>query len=305
MLFSRVAVTGGAGRIGRHVVRELAGDCDVTVVDIVPPVDGGAFVRADMRDPSAVRAALRGHDAVIHLAALDDGAVPQEEAFIDVNVRGTWHVLQAAEELAIERVVFCSSVSALGLGPGFPPQQLPIPVDHPLLPTSSYGVSKLAGEAMARAFVRRSALEVVCLRPCLVAQADIAYGIARRAAELDGTEPPPAASGENWRPLDEELSPTRAVVTPEDVARAFRAALTARGLRFGIYYVTGPDSCSALATVATVARGYGIEPRLAQPLVYQDNPRASAYDLAPAREALGWEPQDPWDDYMARVVAAG
>ena len=93
LLFSRIAVTGGAGLLGRYVVRELMVDCDVTVIDLKPAPEDVAFVQADVRDLEAMRAALRGHDAVVHLAALDHGIVPQEEAYIDVNVRGTWHVM--------------------------------------------------------------------------------------------------------------------------------------------------------------------------------------------------------------------
>ena len=130
---------------------------------------------------------------------------------------------------------------------------LPIPLDVNLAPLDSYGLSKQACEAMARVFVRRGPLEVICLRPCLVAQPEIVYGIARTAAQQDGTAPPPPASGIGWRELREELSPTRAIVSPQDVARAFRAALTAPGIRYGTYFVTGPDSCTQRPTIEYVA----------------------------------------------------
>jgi len=305
LLYSRIAVTGGSGLLGRYVVRELMADCDVTVVDLKPCPEDVAFVKADMRDLDAVRSALRGHDAVVHLAALDDGIVPQEEAFIDVNVRGTWHVLQAAEEAGVGRVVVTSSVAAVGLGSHNVPPVLPIPLDVTLAPLDSYGLSKQACEAMARVFVRRGPMDVICLRPCLVAQPEIAYGIARIAAVQDGTALPPAASGAGWRDLREELSATRAIVTPDDVARAFRAALSAPGIRYGTYFVTGPDSCTTRATIDCVAQGFGTMPDIVRPSLYADNPCASAYDLAPALGDLGWEPRDRWADYLDRVIAAG
>lgn len=305
LLYSRIAVTGGSGLLGRYVVRELVGDCDVTVVDLKPCPEATAFVKADMRDLEAVRAAVRGHDAVVHLAALDSGIVPEEEAFIDVNVRGTWHVLQAAEEAGVSRVVVTSSVAAVGLGAHNRPPVLPIPVDVDLAPLDSYGLSKEACEAMARVFVRRGPLEVICLRPCLVAQPEIVYGIAKLAAAQDGTPPPPPASGAGWRDLREALSPTRAIVSPDDVARAFRAALSAPGIRFGTYFVTGPDSCTTRPTIDCVADGFGAMPQIARPSLYADDACATAYDLAPALGDLGWEPQDRWRDYLDRVIAAG
>ena len=305
LLYSRIAVTGGSGLLGRYVVRELMADCDVTVIDLKPTPEDVAFVKADMRDLEAVRAALRGHDAVVHLAALDAGIVPQEEAFIDVNLRGTWHVLQAAEEAGAGRVVVTSIVAAVGLGRHNIPPVLPIPLDVNLAPLDSYGLSKQACEAMARVFVRRGPLEVICLRPCLVAQPEIVYGIARTAAQQDGTAPPPPASGIGWRELREELSPTRAIVSPQDVARAFRAALTAPGIRYGTYFVTGPDSCTQRPTIDCVAEGFGAMPELTRPSLYADDPCATAYDLAPALGDLGWEPRDRWADYLNRVIATG
>ncbi len=305
MPFNRVAVTGGSGLLGRYVVRELMNDCEVTSIDLKPLPEDVAFIKTDTRDLDAVRSALKGHDVVVHLAALDDGIVPEEEAFIDVNLRGTWHVLQTAEELGIKRLAIASSVAAVGLGPANPPMQLPIPVDVDLLPLQSYGVTKKVCEEFARTFVRRGEMSVICLRPTLVAQPDITYSIACLAAERDGVEPPPPASGKNWRKLRETLSPIRGVVTPEDAARAFRAALNAQGIRYGAYFVSGPDSLGHRPTVENISEGFDIIPELLRPEVYENDPRATAYDLQPTLDALGWQPRDRWEDHVARVITAG
>jgi nucleoside-diphosphate-sugar epimerase len=302
--FERVAVTGGSGLLGRYVVRELMGDCSVTSIDLKPLPEDVAFTQCDTRDLDAVRAALKGHDAIVHLAALDDGIVPEEEAFIDVNLRGTWHVLQAAEELGIRRVVIASSVAAIGLGASNPPMQLPIPVNVELLPRESYGVTKKVCEEFARTFARRGAMEVICLRPPLVAQPDITYSIACIAAERDGVEPPPTASSDSWRELRETLSPVGGFITPDDAARAFRAALTASDIRYGAFFVSGPDSLNSGPTVEAIANGLGITPEVVRPEVYARDPRATAYDLQPTFDALGWSPQDRWADHVARVIAA-
>lgn len=301
--FERVAVTGGSGRLGRHVVAALRQVCEVTVLDLVPPPVGVAFVQVDMRDAAGVGKALAGHGAVVHLAAFDAGRADAPEDYLDLNPRGTWHVLQAAEALGIRRVAIASSVAAVGLSAAYPPLALPIPVDVPLAPTGPYGVSKKLCEEMAQAFVRRGVLEAVCLRPSLIAQPEIAHAMATQAARLDRGAAPPPASGRGWRPLGEELAPTRAFVSPDDAARAFLAALAAPALPRGAYFVTGPDSCGARPTAETVAEGYGCAPAVAP--LYGDDPRASAYDLAPARDDLGWQPRDRWADHLARVVAAG
>jgi nucleoside-diphosphate-sugar epimerase len=303
--FDRVCVTGGSGLLGRFVVRELARDSEVWVLDRVAPRDDVPFAEVDVLDIDAVRRALAGRQAVVHLAALDAGVTEVEEDYLRVNVQGTWNVLQASEELGIERVVVCSSVAAMGLGPDNPARYLPIDTEHPAAPVSAYGISKLAVEVLARGMAQRGKLQVICLRPCLVAQTNIAYSMGQKAAADDGQPPLPPASAPDWRELREALSPTRAFVSPEDVARAFRAALAAPGLSFGIFFVTAPDTCSALPTVETVTRGLGHEPDLKRPAIYADDPRGSAYDIWTTRDVLGWEPRDRWADYLDRVIAEG
>ena len=139
-------------------------------------------------------------------------------------------------------------------------------------PRSAYGVSKLVCEEFARTFARRGSVETICLRPALVAQPDIAWSMAAIAAAMEGADPPPPTAGRGWRDLREPLSPTRAFVSPGDAARAFRAALEVRGLRFGVYFVTGPDTCALGPTVDLVARGFGAAPEVARPSLYADDP---------------------------------
>ena len=298
-----VVVTGGSGRLGRWVVNEVAATADVTVVDLAAPENLPVrFVEADVRDIDAVRVAMSGCDAIIHLAALDDGVAENAESYIDVNLRGTWNVLQTAEESGIQRVVLASSVAALGLGPENPPARLPIGIDAELDPRQAYGISKKVCEEFARSFVRRGTLDVICLRPCLIAQDDITYSIACLTAELDNGHPPPPASSPDWRILRETLAPSRAVVTPGDAARAFLAALHADIRGFAACFVTGRDNCSSIPTIDLITRNCGAAPEVKDPELYRTNPRASAYDLRPASTLLGWEPVDDWHEHLRAVI---
>jgi UDP-glucose 4-epimerase len=112
MRFKRVAVTGGSGRLGRFVAREVAATRAVTVLDRVPTPDGHPFIQADIMDLAGLERALAGHDAVVHLAGIDMDFDVAEDETVRVNTLGTWHVLQAAEKLGIRRVVLCSSQPA-------------------------------------------------------------------------------------------------------------------------------------------------------------------------------------------------
>src|SRR5260221_10080618 len=105
----RVAVTGGRGRLGRYVVAALRGAHEVRVLDRTPPRDGADWPAVDMLDRRAVAAALRGQEAVIHLAAIDSSLGAPAETTFDVNVCGTWNLFHAAEAAALRRAVLCSS----------------------------------------------------------------------------------------------------------------------------------------------------------------------------------------------------
>ena len=84
--FDKIACTGGSGRLGRFVVNRLAGKCEVTIVDLEPPgISAGPnvrYVRSDVVDYEALKAAFKGQDAVVHLAAIhpDQRSVTETDA---------------------------------------------------------------------------------------------------------------------------------------------------------------------------------------------------------------------------------
>ena len=97
----RVVVTGGSGRVGKYVVGQLMKKHQVVVADLKPSEHAVEFVEANVMDLDAVRKAVANADAVIHLAAIDfDWKAPEEE-YINVNVRGTWHVVQACRDACV------------------------------------------------------------------------------------------------------------------------------------------------------------------------------------------------------------
>ena len=116
----RVLVTGGAGFVGRHLLRLLlARGRPVRVLDLpgVPlddvPTGGLEVMRGDIRDPAAVRRAVHGCDWVLHLAAIPDLWAPRLRDFHEVNYRGTCHVLAACRRCGVRRVVHVSTESIL------------------------------------------------------------------------------------------------------------------------------------------------------------------------------------------------
>ncbi|HSZ39020.1 MAG TPA: SDR family NAD(P)-dependent oxidoreductase [Trebonia sp.] len=166
---SRILVTGGAGFIGANLVRRLVtAGYQVRVLDnlstgsevYLKGVDA-ELVKGDIRDPEALDEALRGFDAVVHLAAAGTvlGSITDPAANFDVNVLGTFRVLDAARRAGIERTVQASTGGAV-IGDANPPvneQSLPKPL-------SPYGASKLAGEGYAHAFATAYGLRTIAIR---------------------------------------------------------------------------------------------------------------------------------------------
>ena len=297
----RVAVTGAAGMLGGFVVRALASEHEVVEIDRVPS-PGRHVVLLDVLDLDAVRSAIRGCEAVVHLAAIDQARAAPDEEVLTVNVQGTSTVFLAAEAEGVRRVVHCSSVAALGLSSDWPPLSLPVPIDHPLRPVSAYGLSKHAGEVIAAAFARRG-LEVACLRPALITFPHQVAEWAAVAAEADGRAPPPGLRPVPRRVL-EPLPLTCAYVSPDDAGRAFAAALRAEFRGPLIAYVTALDTMSARPTADLFADRLRTEPPVTRPELFAALPHATPYDLEPSLRLLGWQPRDSWADVVARYGLA-
>ncbi|MDX1991039.1 MAG: NAD(P)-dependent oxidoreductase [bacterium] len=112
-----IVVTGGSGKAGRAVVADLLehGD-DVLNVDIVPPRERiSRFLRADLTDLGQAYEALKGADAVVHLAAIPAPGLQTDEVTFRVNTISTYNVFSAAVALGLQRVVWASSETTLGL----------------------------------------------------------------------------------------------------------------------------------------------------------------------------------------------
>lgn len=303
MNFDKVLVTGGSGQLGSFVVAELMDHCRVSVLDLTPPKADVPYFAADILDRPALAAALAGHDAVVQLAALDAAVDATEEEFFHTNVQGLWNVLEAAEAAGVRRAVVCSSVAAYNISRENPPRYLPVDVDHALGPVTAYGLSKQVGEVVAKSFALRGAMQLCCLRPSLVMQANIAYDVAAKTAESDGGPPPPAASDPSWRPLSEAIAGSRAFIGPADAARCFRAALEADTGAYDVFIVAAADTYSALPTLEVVRREFAVEPEIRDSALYDADPRASIYDISRNREMLDWEPRERWADLLGRVIA--
>ncbi len=163
----RVVVTGGSGKAGRAVVADLTEHgFDVLNVDVAASLHPDDPTRvADLTDLAHTIESLRGADAVVHLAAIPaPNIVPNGETF-RINMMSTYNVFSAAEQLGLERVVYASSETLIGLPfHREQPSYAPIDEKHPRLPESHYALAKLAGEVIAEQFNRWSGIPFLGLR---------------------------------------------------------------------------------------------------------------------------------------------
>ncbi len=167
----RILVTGGAGFIGSHLVEAaLAGGLDVRVLDslvtghlanLAPFQKRIDFQKGDVRVLEDCDRAVRGCEAVFHLAALPSvqRSVEDPSGSHAVNCTGTVNILESARARGVRRVVYASSSSIYGDSPELPKKE----TQHPR-PLSPYAASKLAGEHYGRAFAASMGLEFVAMR---------------------------------------------------------------------------------------------------------------------------------------------
>ena len=226
----RILITGADGFIGSHLTEALVRQGHEVRAFVFynsfnswgwldhcyPDVRGQFEVFAgDIRDPHGVKEAMKGCDAVLHLAALI--AIPYSyhspDTYVDTNVKGTLNVLQAARELSVCRVIHTSTSEVYGTA-----VFVPITEGHPLQGQSPYSATKIAADQLAYSFHASFGLPVVIARPFNT------YGPRQSARAVIPTIITQIANGQRQIKLG-AVSPTRDFNFVQDTVAAFISAL--------------------------------------------------------------------------------
>ncbi|WUH94123.1 NAD(P)-dependent oxidoreductase [Streptomyces sp. NBC_00433] len=158
-----ILLTGAAGGLGT-LMRGLLPSYGyrLRLLDMLP-IDGEPdAITADLADRDALRAAVRGVDAVVHLAGISLEST--FEKILRANIEGTYNLYEAAREEGVRRIVFASSNHAVGFTPRPQGGDPLIPVGTPRRPDTYYGLSKCFGEDLAQLYADRHGIDTVSIR---------------------------------------------------------------------------------------------------------------------------------------------
>lgn len=286
----RILVTGALGKVGAALVDALlAAGHEVTGCDRRPPVyeaggtPGARYVQAELTDAGDAFAVVRGHDAVVHAAALPEPTRNPPHVTFHNNLMGVFNVLEAAVRFDVPRVVNVSSETV----PGFffnerpdRPDRFPITEDHEARPQDPYALAKHFSEQLCDAAVRRSDVRAISIRPSWVQW----EGNIERSLGPVLADPTAQASPSGWSYID-----------AYDLADALRLAAESDLPGHEVVQIASPDNTAGrpLAELVAATFGPGLE------VGELERPDAGGTSIARARKLLGYDPRRSWRDYLS------
>jgi dTDP-glucose 4,6-dehydratase len=295
----KILVTGADGFIGSHLTEALVrtghdvrafvmynsfnswGWLDRCGVDVKGRFEVFA---GDVRDPNGVRTAMKGCDAVLHLAALI--AIPYSyhspDTYVDTNIKGTLNIVQAARDLGLRQVVQTSTSEVYGTA-----RFVPITEDHPLQGQSPYSASKIGADQIAMSFQASFGTPVTLLRPFNT------YGPRQSARAVIPTIITQIAAGQRRIKLGAVL-PTRDFNFVSDTVAGFIAALDAERAVGEVINLGSNFEISIGDTARAISEVMGVQIEIVTDEQRLRPDKSEVERLwasnAKARELLGWQP---------------
>jgi nucleoside-diphosphate-sugar epimerase len=275
----RVLITGNRGFIGQYVEKKfLQAGYDVVGFDIK---DGYDILNTEL----LVQLAM-GCQVIIHLAAIEEESSMKT---MNTNLLGTWSILCAAKETNVEKIIYLSSVDALGIfqGEGIP-KYLPIDDDYPCHPQTTYSISKKLSEDMCYFFSKSTGISIICLRPPGVWSESTYHQIISARQERPEYE---------WDPYWEY----GAFIDVRDLAEAIFASRQNNLIGFHCFLVASNDiTTSGMSSLELVQK---LHPNVKWNggNEYDLNPFKSLVNTDNAKSKLNWSPIYSWMKFNEKL----
>lgn len=285
---TKVLVTGGSGKLGRAVLRDLVTHgYDVLNVDQHPLADPVCpSVRVDLTNFGEVAAAILGgvderkgpFDAVVHLAAIPAPGLAANARIFANNVPTTYNVFEACRLAGIKNVVFASSETVLGLPFDTPPPYAPVDEQYYPRPESAYSLGKLLDETMAAQFCRWDpALRIVGLRFSNVMNPEDYRAFPKFDAD------PTSRKWNLWGYID-----------ARDGAQAVRRAIQADFTGFEAFIIANADTVMGRSSMSLLAEVFPTVP-----IKGHLTANGTLLSIEKAKRMLGYSPQYSWRSELA------
>ena len=278
----RVLITGAAGVLGRAVTNLLEREEGVLLrlTDVVPMETRHEFRAADLSKPDQLAPVCEGVDVLIHIAAIHPWKRYTTEQYLRCNIDGTYNILAAAIAIGVRRVLYTSSVAAMGMGRN---ESVPLPWDETkpcdFAPGDVYGFSKHVGEEVCRGFAAQGKFSYVALRPGMFVptpEDDPRFGLGMLSFSVHVTDVAMA-----------HLLAFRSSVSNEAIVVTSRTSFTRSD---------GPELLRDAGAV--ILRRYPQARRLIEKGLKLPEAIGCTYDITKARQLLGYEPGYTFESWL-------
>jgi nucleoside-diphosphate-sugar epimerase len=277
-----VLITGAAGVLGKAVTGLLANEpgIELRLTDVLPVTTPYEFRAVDLTDAEQLKPLCAGVDVVLHIAALHPWKPYTTEQYLRCNVEATYKLLEAAAAAGVCRVIYTSSVAAMGLNGA---ETVPLPWDEskPCTPGDLYSLTKRMGEEMCEMFAAQRKLTYIALRPGMfipVAEDDPQYGFGLLSFSVHGSD----VAAAHVLALRSKLANEAFVITARTLFTREDAAELGRDAK------------------AVILRRYPRAERLLAQGLKLPERLAITYDISKAHRLLGYEPQHTFATWLER-----